>query len=182
MEDKLSVLRECHRVLKPGGRLAGYVIHTAEGLDPSAQSRAADWGPPQVLAAQPPDAMALSAGLLIIAQHDVTEAFQSICQELLTVTEKLQDQLRAELGEALYDEEQVKKQNMLQGIREGLLRRSLIVCAKNPLFKGLRCGLEVGGHSVKPTRKELGNRDQKGISHRDTEARAGNQSLRIRRI
>ena len=130
------MLRECQRVLKPGGRLAGYVIHTSEGLDPSAQSRAAEWGPPEVLAAQAPDAMALSAGLTVIAQHDVTEAFQSTCQALLSVTEKFEDELRAEQGEALYDEEQVKKQNMLQGIREGLLRRSLIVCAKNPALPG----------------------------------------------
>ena len=34
------MLRECHRVLKPGSRSAGYVIHTPSGLTQAGERRA----------------------------------------------------------------------------------------------------------------------------------------------
>jgi hypothetical protein len=43
----------------------------------------------------------------------------------------LEDALRAEEGDERYEEEQQDKRGMLQGIDEGLLRRSLIVAVKS---------------------------------------------------
>lgn len=121
------MLRECYRVLKQGGRIAGYVIHTPTGLSASDEMRAADLGPSDVTSPAPPEELAHSTGLAIIAHKDVTDVFRTTCKAILQAREKLEDALRAEEGDELYQEEQEKKYAMLKGIAEGLLRRSLIV-------------------------------------------------------
>ena len=124
------MLRECRRVLTPGGRIAGYVIHTPAGLTAAQERRATQLGPPDVTAPASPDVLSRSAGLTDVVAVDVTEAFRETCAALGAAREELEEELRAEEGDEFYEEERRKKDAMLRGIDEGWLCRSLVVADK----------------------------------------------------
>lgn len=130
MGDKLSVLRECHRVLSKGGRIAGYVIHTPPGLDESAERRAAELGPTEVTASGSPEELTTAAGFSVLLSEDVTGAFLETGEAIVRARERLADELREVEGDEAFEEEQAEKCDYLRGIREGLLRRSLVVAVK----------------------------------------------------
>ena len=124
------MLRECHRVLKPGGRIAGYVIHTPAGLTPVQERRAAQLGPSDVTAPASPEALTQAAGLTIEVTEDVTDAFRATCAALRAARRDLEDELRDDEGDDFYEEARRTKDAMLWGIDEGVLCRSLIVATK----------------------------------------------------
>jgi hypothetical protein len=129
VQDKLSVLRECSRVLKPGGRMAGYLIHTPGGLGAAGLARAAELGPAAVGATPLPD-LAAEVGLTLVTREDVTELYRATCAGIHSARALHEDSLRAEEGDEVYEEGQQRKAEMLEAIREGLLVRSLVVLAK----------------------------------------------------
>ena len=124
------MLRECKRVLKPGGRIAGYVIHIPAGVTEAQERRAAELGPSDVTAPALPEVLTQAAGLTIMVTEDVTDAFRATCAALAAARRDLAEELRAEEGDDFYEEERRKKNAMLQGIDEGILRRSLGVANK----------------------------------------------------
>ena len=124
------MLRECRRVLKPAGRIAGYVIHTPAGLTPAQERRAAELGPSDVTAPASPEALTQSAGLTIVVTEDVTDAFRATCAALRAARRDLEGELRGDEGDDFYEAERRKKDEMLLGIGEGVLCRSLIVANK----------------------------------------------------
>ena len=124
------MLRECDRVLKPAGCIAGYVIHIPTGLTEAQERRAADLGPSDVTASTSPEVLTQAAGLTVVVKEDVTDAFRATCAALVAARRDLEDELRADEGDDFYEEEQRKKNAMLQGIDEGVLCRSLVVANK----------------------------------------------------
>ena len=124
------MLRECNRVLKPGGCIAGYVIHIPTGLTEAQGRRAADLGPSDVTASTSPEVLTQAAGLTVVVKEDVTDAFRATCAALVAARRDLEDELRADEGDDFYEEERRKKNAMLQGIDEGILCRSLVVANK----------------------------------------------------
>ena len=124
------MLRECNRVLKSGGRIAGYVIHIPVGVTAAQERRAAALGPSDVPAPASPEALTRAAGLTIVVIQDVTDAFRVTCAALAAARRDLEDELRADEGDDFYEEERRKKNAMLKGIDEGILRRSLVVASK----------------------------------------------------
>lgn len=124
------MLRACHDILEPGGRIGGYTIHTRPGLSAAEEKLAADWGPSQVTATAPPDELLVTAGFSEVEIHDVTGTFLATCRALLRARAEHETELRREEGDATYEEEQEKKRKMARGIEEDLLRRSLIVASK----------------------------------------------------
>ena len=124
------MLREFHRVLKLGGRVAAYVIHTPNDLSIEEETRARELGPSEVTASGSPEDLAASAGLTVIDQRDVTEEYRSLCEALLRVRGELETLLRDEEGDEEYEKGQSDKVSRLKGIDEGLLQRSLIVAVK----------------------------------------------------
>lgn len=124
------MLRECHRVLRRHGRLAGYVIHTPNGLAPADQRRANELGPSATAAVGSPEDLARSVGFSIIRMEDVTTLFRSTCEAILRARCALEGALRSAEGSDAFEEEQQQKRRMLKGIDEGLLLRSLVVAAK----------------------------------------------------
>ena len=131
MVDKLSVLRECNRVLKPGGRMAGYLIHTPAPPNSAAAARAHELGPSNTAGPATPAELALQAGFTVLAYQDETAAFRDTCVAFLDARRALETELRAEEGDAFYAEELAKKETMLMGIDKGLLQRALIVTMKD---------------------------------------------------
>jgi hypothetical protein len=124
------VLRECFRVLRPAGRLTGYVIHTPPGLTADEEARAAELGPAQVTGPADPCTLARQAGFLVEEAEGVTSDFLATCRAFLAARRELEEDLRREEGDAAYEEEQAAKEGMVQGIKSNLLVRSLITCTK----------------------------------------------------
>ena len=124
------MLRECDRVLKPEGRIAGYVIHVPSGMTEAQERRATELGPSEVVAPSSFEALTQAAGLTLLLTEDVTEAFRSTCAALAAARRNLENELRIDEGDDFYEEERRKKDAMLQGIDEGILRRSLVVASK----------------------------------------------------
>lgn len=124
------MLRECHRVLARGGRIAGYVIHTPAGLDESEDRRAAELGPSEVTATGSPEELTAAAGFSVLLSEDVTGAFLETGEAIVRARERFSDELREVEGDEEYEAEQAEKRDYLRGIREGLLRRSLVVATK----------------------------------------------------
>lgn len=130
MLEKLSVLRECDRVLKRGRPIAGYVIHIAPGVTKAKARRAAELGPSDVMAPASFETLTQAVGLTVVFSEDVTAAFRTTCAALADARRTLEDELRLEEGDEFYEEERRKKDSMLQGIDEGILRRSFVVARK----------------------------------------------------
>lgn len=110
--------------------MAGYVIHTPGGLTADERRRAAELGPSDVVGPASLEDLTRAAGLSIVALEDVTPTFLATCEAILRARAQHSAALRATEGDETYEEEQGKKESMRQGIRAGLLRRSLIIGLK----------------------------------------------------
>ena len=121
------MLGESHRVLEPGGLLAGYVIHTPPGLSAAADARAAELGPSKIVAPESYATLLDRVGFSRVSEEDVTSTFAQTAAALLEAREALVDVLRAEEGEEIYQEEYSKLRDMVLGIDEGLVDRKSVV-------------------------------------------------------
>lgn len=127
-------------MLRAQGRLAGYVIHTPEGLSPAETRRAADLGPSDVAAPATPADLLRRTGFEVLRDDDVTSAFRDACVAMVDAHTRLESELRAQQGDAVFDEDHERGTGMLTGIREGLLLRSLVVAAKRESVADTRPG------------------------------------------
>ena len=124
------MLRACHKVVKRGGRIAEYTIHTPNGLDRDAVGRASELGPIEVVADRSPADLLRAADFTVIVDEDATDGFEGILEATRAAMDELEDDLRREEGDTVFEEWQERRTNMLQGVSEGLLRRSLLVAVK----------------------------------------------------
>lgn len=124
-------MRECRRILKPGGRIAGYLIHTPPGLAAAEYERAIELGPAQSATPEPLAELVAAAGLDLVALRNVTSDFRQTCRAILDARRDHETALRAEEGDELFEDGQARKEAMLAGIDEGLLLRSLLVAERS---------------------------------------------------
>ncbi|MGH9191188.1 MAG: hypothetical protein ACRDZ0_01775 [Acidimicrobiales bacterium] len=124
------MLRECHRLLRPGGRLAFTTIHLAEGLDPRAHRRAVRAGPWHVATPRPYPEMVQRSGFTDVCVHDVTSEYQQTQRTWLEATESNGEALRRATSAAEYELGQAERRRAHAAIAEGLLRRSLITASR----------------------------------------------------
>ena len=124
------MLRECHRVLKPEGVLAGYIIHTPPGLTPAQEQEAADVGPSAVGAKRSPTDLATTAGFRDVGAKDVTETFLSILDRLISARLSHEAELRELKGDQDWEEDQADSERKRRGVLTGLLKRSFVVARK----------------------------------------------------
>ena len=124
------MLRECHRVLKPDGVLAGYIMHTPPGLTPAQEQEATDLGPSAVGAERSPADMATEAGFREVGVDDVTDTFLVTLDRLISARLFYEARLRELEGDQVFEEEQGENEGKRRGILSGLLKRSLIVARK----------------------------------------------------
>ena len=124
------MLRECHRVLKPHGVLAGYIIHTPPGLTPAQEQEAVDLGPSAVGAERSPADMATEAGFREVGVEDVTDTFLATLDRVITARLSYEARLRELEGDQVFEDEQGENEGKRRGVLSGLLKRSLIVARK----------------------------------------------------
>jgi hypothetical protein len=110
--------------------MAGYVIHTADGLAPQQLERALELGPAQGHFGQPLPKFVRAAGLTPLSVSDVTPAFRRTNADLFDVRREHEAALRAEEGDELYEESQERRVQTLTAVDEGLLLRSLVVAER----------------------------------------------------
>jgi SAM-dependent methyltransferase len=127
---KESVLRECRRLLRPGGRLVFTTIHVADGLDPRANRRAVRAGPWHVATRRPYPEMVERAGFTDIAVHDVTDEYERTQLTWLEATDAAADALRQASSDTEYEQGQRERRRTRSSIAHGLLRRSLITASR----------------------------------------------------
>ncbi len=129
---KLSVLRACRRVLRPGGRLAFFTIFIPEGLSDDAYRRAVIAGASAIETPRHRQhtEMLASAGFVDISETDVTEEFLDIARRWFEARNGRADELKAALGESEFLRVQTESQATVSAIEAGLLRRSLFVARR----------------------------------------------------
>ena len=121
------MLRECRRVLREGGQLAVLVIETVPGLREEDVELAADLGPSAVRADAPLPELVRIAGFRPCHVEDLTTDFEATTESVWEGRCAAETELRAAEGDEAYDAETSKKARVLEGIRRGLLRRTLVV-------------------------------------------------------
>ena len=114
----------------PGGRIAGYVIHTPPGVTPTQKELANELGPSKVSGPDTPEALARSVGFSIERTVDVTEELKTTALAILAARTRFEAELRLAEGDECFEEEQVKKTGIVTGIERGLLVRSLVAARK----------------------------------------------------
>jgi hypothetical protein len=121
------VLRACRRLLRPGGRTAYFTIFTTPGLSKSDHRRAVRLGPRAVGSQQGQAELLEAAGFTSIREVDVTEGLLETARRWLRHTGELEGELRNTLGDALVEEQQTDRGEMITAVEEGLLSRALFV-------------------------------------------------------
>ena len=124
------MLRASHAVLRTRGRIAGYTIHVAPGLDPDGARSAAECGPSEVMTDVPYEELFGTAGFRMVLSEDVTTEFEATCRAIFTAREDREAALRTAEGDTLFEEEQENKARLIEGLSTGVLKRSLHVAVK----------------------------------------------------
>lgn len=124
------MMRECHRVLRSGGRLAVLVIEAGPDLSPEASALAAELGPSEVRAEASLAGLAERAGLRVEEERDETPAFQAVLEALWEGLRRHESELRSAEGDVEYDYEVGRRRSMLEAVRRGLIRRTGVVAVR----------------------------------------------------
>ena len=130
---KETVLRECYRLLRPGGRLAFTTIHVADDIDAGAHRRAVRAGPWHVTTRRPYSEMVERSGFTDIAVHDVTTEYERTQRTWLETSEANADALRPASSDAEFELGQRERRRTRAAIEDGLLRRTLITATRPPV-------------------------------------------------
>jgi len=123
---KLAVLRACHRLLRPGGRLAFTTIYVADGLDGPRHRRAVRAGPFQVATRRPYPELVAQAGFRDVVVIDVTPDYARTQRAWLEATESRAAEVQKIISNRDFAVAQADRRFALAAIEEGLLRRGLI--------------------------------------------------------
>ena len=114
-------------MLRQGGVLAGYVIHTPPGLSEADLESAGDLGPSFVAGMDDPAASAALSGFDVLHVQDVTARFRATGLAWIEGLGDREALLREELGDVEHEYELERKGCIIEGIESGLLRRSYCV-------------------------------------------------------
>jgi hypothetical protein len=105
--------------------MASLVIHTPSGVSAAERERANELGPSHTADPLDPIGLAREAGFAEAELLDLTQDFEESCLQLQEYRRENAEALKVELGAEEYEIQGGRTENMLHGIGEGLLRRSL---------------------------------------------------------
>jgi cyclopropane fatty-acyl-phospholipid synthase-like methyltransferase len=127
---KLSVLRACRQLLRPGGRLAFTTIHAAPGLDDRQRRRAHRAGPVGVATRADYPTLLARAGFADIVQLDVTPDYAVTQRAWYEANERRAEVIRRLTSDAEFAQAQADRRLTADAIAAGLLRRSLFAAIR----------------------------------------------------
>lgn len=130
MQSKLSVLRDCRRLLRPDGRLAFLTIEVVPGLDPERHAEAVESGPPAVEGPEDLTATLREVGFVDVARVDLTAEYLRTQREWFEQWQAHRGQLVDIVGAERVQERQEERVVTARAIDAGLLRRSLYVARR----------------------------------------------------
>ncbi len=123
LPDKAAVLRECRRIIQPGGHMVFAVVSVTAGLGTDDHARAVASGTPFVEAeASYPDLLR-ATGWTLEEDLDQTDAYIATCRRQIEADTASRTDLRALLGDKAYDERLAKWHGYLGALTDGLLCR-----------------------------------------------------------
>lgn len=121
------MLRACHDLLRPGGRLGFLTIHVAPGLDADDRRRAVAAGPPAVDSEGDHDQLLVDAGFIDVAARDRSDDYRTTQLAWIDQTAMHEAHLRELMGDGPYEERREERRRALAAIEAGLLRRTLFL-------------------------------------------------------
>jgi ubiquinone/menaquinone biosynthesis C-methylase UbiE len=127
---KLTVLRECARLLIAGGRMAFFTIHPTEGLGPRDKRRAARYGPVAVSVSRPHRELLASAGFVEVTETDCTDEFMTTTQAWADQWELHLKDMESLWGPEVVRQRQLDRKRQLRATKDGVLRRSLFTARR----------------------------------------------------
>jgi cyclopropane fatty-acyl-phospholipid synthase-like methyltransferase len=125
LRPKLTVLRECARLLIPGGRMAFFTIHPADGLGPADRRRAARHGPIAVSVSRPHRELLKAAGFVQATETDYSDEFMTTTQAWTEQWDLHRDEMDALWGCDAVRQRQRERKSSVRTTRAGILRRTL---------------------------------------------------------
>ena len=117
------MLRACHRVLAPHGRLAFLAIQPTPGLAAPDRRRAHRAGPAGVAVRTSYESLLKTAGFVEIGAKDLTSEYRSTQAGWMEATARRADAVRAALGDVEYEERMANRHRSKAAIDAGLLSR-----------------------------------------------------------
>lgn len=126
LESKQSVLNECRRVSRTGGRMAFTVISIAPSLSSTDYKFALDAGPRFKETGVAYPKMLDLAGWKITHHLDLTAEYAQAARRMLREEEARAEALTRLLGDADFADMQRRRRNTVQALDRGLLRRELM--------------------------------------------------------
>lgn len=130
MRAKLSVLRACHRVLKPKGRIAFYTIFVSPGLSAADYGRIMKFWPSASAGSRSHSEMLESAGFIDVDEADVTKQYKATARGWLEGRRRRYDGLERAMGKAALAGKIDEGERTLESLKDGLLRRSLLTARR----------------------------------------------------
>jgi 2-polyprenyl-3-methyl-5-hydroxy-6-metoxy-1,4-benzoquinol methylase len=127
MPEKESMLRECRRVVRGGGRMLFSVISTAPSLSEADYREAVEAGPPFIETSDDYAVLISDAGWRVLERIDVTKEYGNSLQALLTGVTEMADALMEAIGINDYDDMQQRRAFQFDAHGRGLLRREIFV-------------------------------------------------------
>ena len=124
------MLRECHRTLRPGGRIAAVVIELAPGLDRAARDRALLLAPSNVTTTGSLAELVRHAGFGRLRVEDWSTELASTARGIIEGLRSGESELRKAEGDDVFEHELGKKVRLSEGVELGLLTRTLVVAER----------------------------------------------------
>lgn len=130
LSPKLSVLRACRHLLRPGGRLAFTTIYVPPALGTRERRLAMRAGPPHVASRRPYPELITQGGFSGVVETDVTADYQRTQRAWYEAAEQHADELRRVTSDAEFATAQTDRRLTLDAIAAGLLRRSVFTATR----------------------------------------------------